>query len=76
MFMVIKYAGAAYLAWVGFGIIRSGWRKLRNRGAEPAARAASGPTGEITGPAGVATNGMAANSPARHGSERSGRHGE
>ncbi|GID95428.1 leucine efflux protein LeuE [Amorphoplanes digitatis] len=67
VFMVIKYAGAAYLAWVGFGIIRSGWRKLRNRGAEPAARAASGPTGEITGPAGVATNGMAANSPAGMG---------
>ena len=32
VFMVIKYAGAAYLAWVGFGIIRGGWRKWRDRG--------------------------------------------
>ncbi|MEU7902053.1 leucine efflux protein LeuE [Actinoplanes sp. NPDC049118] len=51
VFMVIKYAGAAYLAWVGFGIIRSGWRRLRDRGADPAARAASGPAGETSGPA-------------------------
>jgi leucine efflux protein len=32
VFMVIKYAGAAYLAWVGIGIIRGGWRKWRDRG--------------------------------------------
>jgi leucine efflux protein len=32
VFMVIKYAGAAYLAWLGFGIIRGGWRKWRDRG--------------------------------------------
>ncbi|MFI7544580.1 leucine efflux protein LeuE [Actinoplanes sp. NPDC049599] len=35
VFLVIKYAGAAYLAWVGFGIIRGSWRKWRDRGAEP-----------------------------------------
>ena len=34
VFLVIKYAGAAYLAWVGFGIIRGGWRKWRGRGSE------------------------------------------
>ncbi|GAA3337656.1 leucine efflux protein LeuE [Amorphoplanes nipponensis] len=30
VFMVIKYAGAAYLAWVGLGIIRGAWRKVRD----------------------------------------------
>ncbi|WP_430640904.1 leucine efflux protein [Couchioplanes caeruleus] len=33
VFMVVKYAGGAYLAWVGFGIIRGAWRKWRERGA-------------------------------------------
>jgi leucine efflux protein len=33
-FMVIKYAGAAYLGWVGFGILRSAWRRWRD-GSEP-----------------------------------------
>ena len=32
LFMVIKYAGAAYLAWVGLGILRGAWRRLRDRG--------------------------------------------
>ncbi|WP_158277825.1 leucine efflux protein [Pseudosporangium ferrugineum] len=32
IFMVVKYAGGAYLAWVGLGIIRSAWRKWRARG--------------------------------------------
>ena len=31
LFLVIKYAGAAYLFWIGFGIIRGAWRKLRGR---------------------------------------------
>jgi leucine efflux protein len=35
VFLVVKYAGAAYLAWVGLGIIRGSWRKWRDRGAEP-----------------------------------------
>jgi leucine efflux protein len=38
VFMVIKYAGAAYLAWVGFGIIRDGWRKWRDRSETTAGR--------------------------------------
>jgi len=37
VFLVIKYAGAAYLGWVGFGIIRSAWRKWRERTELPAA---------------------------------------
>jgi leucine efflux protein len=32
IFMVIKYAGAAYLAWLGVGILRGAWHKWRNRG--------------------------------------------
>jgi leucine efflux protein len=32
LFMVIKYAGAAYLAYVGFGILLGAWRRWRNRG--------------------------------------------
>src|SRR5689334_18818416 len=29
LFLVIKYAGAAYLFWIGFTIVRGAWRKLR-----------------------------------------------
>jgi leucine efflux protein len=36
LFLVVKYAGAAYLFWIGFGIIRGAWRKLRGHPA-PAA---------------------------------------
>ncbi|MCO8270971.1 leucine efflux protein LeuE [Actinoplanes sp. TRM 88003] len=37
LFLVIKYAGAAYLLWVGFGIVRGAWRTWRDRGsARPA----------------------------------------
>ncbi|GIM89419.1 leucine efflux protein LeuE [Paractinoplanes toevensis] len=31
LFLVIKYAGAAYLLWVGLGIIRGALRRLRQR---------------------------------------------
>jgi leucine efflux protein len=34
VFLVLKYAGAAYLAWVGVNIIRSAWSRWRRR-AEP-----------------------------------------
>jgi leucine efflux protein len=73
VFMVIKYAGAAYLGWVGLGIIRGGWRRLRDRGANQAGRAGGragdtgrraamtdGSTGEPDGPAcGVGPTGAA-----------------
>ncbi|MCK2221465.1 leucine efflux protein LeuE [Actinomadura sp. ATCC 31491] len=32
LFMVVKYAGAGYLAWVGFQMIRGAWRSWRARG--------------------------------------------
>jgi leucine efflux protein len=39
---VIKYAGAAYLAWVGLGIIRGAWRKWRDRNDATAGRRSDG----------------------------------
>ena len=32
LFLVLKYAGAGYLAWVGVNILRGAWGKWRNRG--------------------------------------------
>ncbi|NMG74935.1 leucine efflux protein LeuE [Aromatoleum diolicum] len=34
LFMVIKYAGAAYLAWMGIGLLRSAFRTWRRKGEE------------------------------------------
>ncbi|MEV0969547.1 leucine efflux protein LeuE [Microtetraspora glauca] len=31
LFNVVKYAGAAYLAWIGFGMLRAAWRGWRTR---------------------------------------------
>ncbi|MEU4687945.1 leucine efflux protein LeuE [Actinoplanes sp. NPDC023714] len=47
VFMVLKYAGGAYLAYVGVNIIRSAWRRWRDRaGAAPlAASVAEEPPG-------------------------------
>ncbi|WP_430783837.1 leucine efflux protein LeuE [Actinoplanes sp. G11-F43] len=41
LFLVLKWAGAAYLAWVGLNIIRSSWRTWRQR-----SEIASATTGE------------------------------
>jgi leucine efflux protein len=30
LFTVVKYSGAAYLAWLGFGMIRSAWKSWRS----------------------------------------------
>lgn len=30
LFMVLKYAGAAYLAWLGLGLLRAAWRTWRD----------------------------------------------
>ncbi|WP_052720288.1 leucine efflux protein LeuE [Actinoplanes rectilineatus] len=42
LFLVVKYAGAAYLAWLGFGILRGAWDKWRSR-SEPTAPPAEEP---------------------------------
>lgn len=36
IFLVVKWSGAAYLFWVGIGIIRGAWRRRRSSVAEPA----------------------------------------
>lgn len=33
LFMALKYAGAAYLCWLGLGLLRAAWRMWRSRGA-------------------------------------------
>lgn len=45
LFMIIKYAGAAYLAWVGISLLRSALRDWRRRGeaGDAAAPAAAAP---------------------------------
>jgi leucine efflux protein len=40
LFLVVKYAGAAYLAWVGLGILRGAFRRRRADAAAPAAEPA------------------------------------
>ncbi|GGO70463.1 leucine efflux protein LeuE [Nonomuraea cavernae] len=40
LFTIVKYAGAGYLAWIGFQMIRGAWRAWR---AEPPAGETSGP---------------------------------
>lgn len=38
LFAIVKYAGAGYLAWIGFQMVRSAWRSLRaSGGTRPAA---------------------------------------
>ncbi|MGK5678627.1 leucine efflux protein LeuE [Actinoplanes sp. URMC 104] len=49
LFLAIKYAGAAYLLWVGFGIVRGGWRKWHGRG-EPEAEAVGDVSAEARSP--------------------------
>lgn len=51
VFLIIKYAGAAYLFWLGLGIIRGAVRMWRARGepSEPAAEAAEA-RGELSHP--------------------------
>jgi leucine efflux protein len=50
LFLIIKYAGAAYLFWVGLGIIRDAWRKWRARATpatEPAGAVPAGAAGPV-----------------------------
>ncbi|MFG3346705.1 leucine efflux protein LeuE [Streptomyces sp. NPDC048018] len=47
LFMIVKYAGAGYLAWMAYGMLRSAHRMWRSRGQavadEPAAAGETGP---------------------------------
>jgi leucine efflux protein len=37
LFAVVKYAGAGYLCWIGFGMLRGAWRRWRGPSPEKAA---------------------------------------
>jgi leucine efflux protein len=41
LFNVVKYAGAGYLAWIGFGMLRAAWSAWRSRGVAETAAAES-----------------------------------
>ena len=41
LFMVVKYAGAGYLCWIGFGMLRGAWRRGRGPATAVAATAGS-----------------------------------
>ncbi|MFF5785404.1 leucine efflux protein LeuE [Streptomyces sp. NPDC012693] len=45
LFMIVKYAGAGYLAWMAYGMLRAAWAMWRGRGgtAEPETATAGGP---------------------------------
>ncbi|MBO4273078.1 leucine efflux protein LeuE [Microbispora triticiradicis] len=54
LFTIVKYSGAVYLGWIGFGMLRGAWRSLR------ASRARTSPPGTTAGTtAGTATGGAA-----------------
>ncbi|MFF5975938.1 leucine efflux protein LeuE [Streptomyces sp. NPDC012769] len=40
LFMIVKYAGAGYLAWMAYGMLRAAWAMWRTRGEEPAEESA------------------------------------
>jgi leucine efflux protein len=41
LFAIVKYAGAGYLCWIGFGMLRGAWRRWRGPAATTAPAAAS-----------------------------------
>lgn len=45
LFSIVKYSGAVYLGWIGFGMLRGAWRSLR------ASRAEAGAAGRSAEPA-------------------------
>ncbi len=57
LFTIVKYAGAGYLCWIGFGMLRRAWRGRRSA-------SEAGPAGD-TGPAAVAAPPARARSPFR-----------
>jgi len=41
LFTIVKYAGAGYLCWIGFGMLRGAWRRRRTQAPAPAAEPAT-----------------------------------
>jgi len=56
MFMVVKYVGAAYLAWVGFNLLRAAIASLRERPETLAAVAVASRDGTDAGRSGAVVN--------------------
>ncbi|WP_433349738.1 leucine efflux protein LeuE [Microtetraspora malaysiensis] len=54
LFNVVKYAGAGYLAWIGFGMLRAAWSAWRSRGVAETAAAETAAAESVTA-GGVAT---------------------
>jgi leucine efflux protein len=46
LFTVVKYAGAGYLCWIGFGMLRGAWRRWRAPAAAERPVPAAEPAGE------------------------------
>jgi leucine efflux protein len=50
LFTVVKYAGAGYLCWIGFGMLRGAWRRWRAPAATPAPAPGKPPAAEERDP--------------------------
>jgi leucine efflux protein len=46
LFTIVKYAGAGYLCWIGFGMLRGAWRRWRGPAGGPAPAQAPKPADE------------------------------
>ncbi|WP_182877521.1 leucine efflux protein LeuE [Microbispora sp. H10670] len=62
LFTIVKYSGAVYLGWIGFGMLRGAWRSLRASRARTSPTTAETTTGGAavapsSGPAGAAGEG-------------------
>ncbi len=52
LFSIVKYSGAIYLAWIGFGMLRGAWRSLRASRAATPAQAAEATREAVPAPVG------------------------
>jgi leucine efflux protein len=50
LFSIVKYSGAVYLAWIGFGMLRGAWRSLRAARPAPTDSAEAAVTVETAAP--------------------------
>ncbi|MGI5160269.1 leucine efflux protein LeuE [Microbispora sp. CA-102843] len=52
LFSIVKYSGAIYLAWIGFGMLRGAWRSLRASRGGTAAQVAEAVQEAVPAPVG------------------------
>ncbi|MGW9549334.1 LysE family transporter, partial [Streptomyces celluloflavus] len=53
LFAIVKFAGAGYLSWLAFGMLRGAWKLWRGRDTRHAARAEATETAAGTAPFGA-----------------------